>query len=78
MATDSKGKAVGFGDWVAVLETTDGKATVCRIVKFAETPKGIRATGAYVELVGNGRVVKRAVDVAASTLVMKSDGTVNA
>lgn len=70
MAQDSKGNAVGFGDWLA----TGDK--IVRIVKISETPKGTVAVGAFVDLVGNGRIGKAKVSVEDSVLVMRADGTV--
>lgn len=71
MATDSKGNSVQFGDYVAVRDA----GVVARIVKLEETPKGIKAIGAFAAMVGNGRIEKIAVDISAATLVMKSDGS---
>ncbi len=76
MAKDKTGETVGFGDYVAVLETADNEATIMRIVKFSETPKGVVAVGAYVELHGNGRVAKRKVDVSQAKLVMRNGSAV--
>lgn len=75
MAQDKQGKSVGFGDWVTYTVESENFIAVLRIVKLSETPKGTTATGAFVDLVGNGRVAKVNVDVAKSTLVMRSDGT---
>ena len=78
-ATDRLGFPVTFGDYVMVsdvklseLATLTG--TVVRIVKISETPKGVAAVGAYVDLVGTGRVSRIPVDIAASRLVMRSNG----
>jgi hypothetical protein len=83
MAQDKAGNAVGFGDYVIVeveprsigLNNFHGFKGVVRIVKLSETPKGTAAVGAFVDLVGNGRIAKMKVDVANSTLVMRSNGT---
>ena len=80
MATDSRGSAVQYGDYVAVQgvdlsEVQEIPGTIVRIVSISETPKGIKAIGAYVDLIGTGRVAKVPVDIAAATLLMKSDGT---
>jgi hypothetical protein len=82
MATDSKGQQVGYGDYLAVTEVALDPVPVMtfsgivRITKIEESPKGVKATGAYVDLVGNGRIGKVPVVIGAATLVMKSDGTV--
>ena len=78
MATDSNGSAVQYGDYVAIKTVPDREeldGTIVRIVSITETPKGIKAIGAYVDLIGTGRVAKVPVDIAAATLLMKSDGT---
>jgi len=74
MAQDKNGASVGYGDYVAVLQTDDNEATIMRIVKFSETPKGVVAVGAYVQLIGHGRVAKAKVDIGKATLMMKSNG----
>jgi hypothetical protein len=79
MALDSKQQQVGFGDYVAVqaaqLDEVTKISTIVRIVKLSETPKGVFAVGGYVDLVGGGRIAKVKVDIATSTLVMRSNGT---
>lgn len=75
MAQDKNGKEVGYGDWVVVALEPNGPNGVVRIVKIEKSPKGTKAIGALVELIGNGRVAKGPVDIAASKLVMKSDGS---
>lgn len=78
MATDSRDKQVQFGDYVATeVRFDDGQTygAVVRIVKISESPKGVTAVGAYVDLVGNGRIAKCQIDIAAGTLVMRSDGS---
>jgi hypothetical protein len=80
MAQDKGGNSVGFGDYL-VVDIDNGPDEfsfrgVVRVVKLSETPKGIAAIGAFVDLVGNGRVGKVKVDVANSTLVMRSSGEV--
>ncbi len=81
MAIDSKGKQVAFGDYVAIRDVQLDEVarlvgTIVRVVSITETPKGIKAIGAYVDLIGTGRVAKVQVDLSAGTLVMRSDGTV--
>jgi hypothetical protein len=80
MATDKSGNNVKFGDYVAVRDVQLGASAtlvtaIVRIVKLEESPKGVKAIGAYVDLVGNGRISKVPVDISAATLVMASDGT---
>jgi hypothetical protein len=76
MAQDGKGNQVGFGDWLAVLDHDNSFRGIVRIVKLSETTKGASAIGAYVDLVGHGRVAKCKVDVSRATLVMRADGMV--
>ena len=80
MATDSSGKQVAFGDYVAVTDQRIESlatfvSTIARIIKLEEGTKGIKAIGACVILEGNGRVGKFDVDLAHARLVMKSDGS---
>ena len=78
MATDSSGKQVRYGDYVAVTDQRQPAgfiSTIARIIKLEEGTKGIKAIGATVVLEGNGRVAKFAVDIAASRLAMRSDGS---
>lgn len=77
MATDSKGRAVGFGDYLSVEMLGDGGPTsaIVRVIALRETTRGTSATGAYVALEGNGRVAKVPFTPSSGTLVMKSDGT---
>lgn len=80
-AKDVNGKEVGFGDYVCIsLEDAQkrifagGTATVARIIRLNQTPKGVFATGAFVAMSDNGRVVRVPFDPAKSVLVRKSDG----
>jgi len=81
MATDSKKNAVSFGDYLIVDAVPTDKSGVSkftgivRIVKLSETPKGTSAIGAFVDLVGNGRVQRMPVDVSKARLVLKADGS---
>lgn len=80
MALDSDGNAVQFGDYMNAAIGGDGGPepafAIVRIIKLSETPKGVAAIGAYVDLVGNGRIAKVPVDIATATLVMRSNGEV--
>lgn len=80
MATDRNGKAVSFGDYLIVEGAPIDGATsfsgVLRIVKLSESPRGTSAVGAFVDLVGHGRVAKMKIDVTKGTLVARSNGEV--
>lgn len=78
MATDKNGKAVSFGDYL-IVDASSNEAKwsgVVRIIKLAETTKGTSALGAFVDLVGHGRVAKMKIDVTKGTLVARSNGEV--
>lgn len=73
MAHDSKKQQVALGDW---MKAQEGDQTfIVRVIALNERVVGVRATGAYVDLVGMGRVKKFIFDPANATLVLKSDGT---
>lgn len=77
-ATDSKGNTVGLGDVILAHVWADGGQIAMKaitIVKLSETPRGVSATGAYVEVVGHGRVAKTKVDIGKGTLVLRRDGS---
>lgn len=79
MAKDSTGQPVGFGDYVkvrdAALSPHVSFSGIARIVKISESPKGTRATGAFVDLFGNGRVTRFQFDPIESVLVLLANGT---
>jgi len=70
MAKDAKGVEVGLGDWCIA------SGLVVRIVSLNETLKGTTAKGAYVDMVGYGRIAKARIDLASATLIMRADGSV--
>lgn len=74
-AIDSNGNAVGVGDVLIVTVESEGKKAVT-VVKISETSKGVTAFGAYVDLVGHGRVEKAPIDVATGVLVLRRNGEV--
>lgn len=76
MANDKNGKAINFGDYcsIALTGTTDGAATIVRVIQLRQTAKGVACRGAYVSLSGNGRVARVDFDPKDAALVMRSDG----
>lgn len=80
MAIDSKNNQVAFGDYLIVEEAPMGSehvkfSGIVRVIKLSETPKGTSAVGAFVDLVGNGRVARMPVDVSKARLVLRADGS---
>lgn len=81
MANDKNGKPINFGDYCAlpltgatIDGTTDGAATIVRVIQIRQTTKGVIARGAYVSLSSNGRVARVDFRPGDATLVMRSDG----